>query len=103
MSGIHYMPLYKAAAADAGVGLVMTSFNLINVANASTALEWLINVVLRNDWDLTVCCHRLRPATSQMLIMGVATKKNAAFVTLRAGTDMDMVTGRYLNGFKMCS
>lgn len=91
----YYMAPYKAAV-DAGVGSVMTSFNLVNGQHA-TASDWLVNGVLRHDWGFDGFVVTDYGAIDELPIMGVADIENAAAATLRAGTDMDMVTGRYLN------
>lgn len=91
----YYMAPYKAAV-DAGVGSVMTSFNLVNGQHA-TASDWLVNGVLRKDWGFNGFVVTDYGSIDELPIMGVADIENAAAVTLRAGTDMDMVTGRYLN------
>lgn len=91
----YYMAPYKAAV-DAGVGSVMTSFNLVNGQHA-TASDWLINGVLRNDWGFNGFVVTDYGSIDELPIMGVANMEDAAAATLRAGTDMDMVTGRFLN------
>lgn len=91
----YYMAPYKAAV-DAGVGSVMTSFNLVNGQHA-TASDWLVNGVLRDDWGFNGFVVTDYGSIDELPIMGVTDIENAAAATLRAGTDMDMVTGRYLN------
>ncbi|CAF4420006.1 unnamed protein product, partial [Adineta steineri] len=46
-----YLPPYRAAV-EAGAGSVMTSFNEINGV-PSTANQWLLTDLLRNQWNFT--------------------------------------------------
>ncbi len=94
----YYLPPYRAAV-DAGVGSVMTSFNLINGQHA-TACDWLIDGILRKDWNFDGFVVTDYGSIDEMSSMGVANENEAAALALRAGTDMDMVTGRFLADLK---
>lgn len=94
----YYLAPYKAAV-EAGCGSLMTSFNLINGMHA-TADKWLIEDVLRKQWrfdGMTVTDFNSVPEISTF---GITEKKNAAALALKAGTDMDMVSGLYLKTLK---
>lgn len=94
----YYLPPYKAAV-EAGCGSLMTSFNLINGMHA-TADKWLIEDVLRKQWGfdgMTVTDFNSVPEISTF---GITEKENAAALALKAGTDMDMVSGLYLKTLK---
>lgn len=94
----YYLPPYKAAV-EAGCGSLMTSFNLINGMHA-TADRWLIEDVLRKQWGfdgMTVTDFNSVPEISTF---GITEKENAAALALKAGTDMDMVSGLYLKTLK---
>lgn len=94
----YYLPPFKAAV-DAGVASAMTSFNLINGMHA-TAAEWLVNDVLRKQWGFDGLIATDYNSIPEIDIMGIAEKDKAAALTLKAGTDMDMVSGLYLNTLK---
>ena len=94
----YYLPPYKAAV-EAGCGSLMTSFNMINGMHA-TADKWLIEDVLRKQWGfdgMTVTDFNSVPEISTF---GISEKENAAALALKAGTDMDMVSGLYLKTLK---
>lgn len=94
----YYLPPYKAAV-DAGVASVMTSFNLINGMHA-TAAEWLVNDLLRKQWGFNGLIATDYNSIPEIATMGIAKEEKAAALTLKAGTDMDMVSGLYLNTLK---
>lgn len=83
-----YLPPYKAAV-DAGVGSVMTSFNLVDGIPA-TANKWLITDVLRNRWGFEGFVVTDYASIAEMRSHGIAELPQAAVMALRAGSDMDM-------------
>ncbi len=94
----YYLPPFKAAI-DAGCATLMTSFNLINGTHA-TADGKLINGLLRKDWGfdgLVVSDYNSFP---EIATMGTSTMDEAATLALKAGTDMDMVSGLFLGNLK---
>ena len=95
----YYLPPFQATV-EAGVGSLMTSFNLINGQHA-TACDWLINGVLRRDWKFDGVVVTDYGSIDELSRMGVAHENEAAAMALRAGTDMDMVTGRYVADLKV--
>ena len=94
----YYMPPYRAAV-DAGVESLMTSFNLVNGQHA-TAAHWLIEDILRRDWGFKGMIVTDYGSISELTPMGVAEESEAAANTLKAGTDMDMCTSRFLKDLK---
>ena len=89
-----YFPPYKAAV-EAGVGSVMTSFNLVDGQHA-TANRWLLHDVLRQQWgfrDFTVTDYG---SIGEMTSHGFGDLKHNSELAINAGTDMDMCA----NGFQ---
>ena len=90
-----YLPPYEAVV-KAGVGSVMSSFNLIDYVPA-TANRWMMTDVLRNRWrfkgllvtDYASIAEILRHGTAQDL-------KQASEQAIHAGTDMDMCSSAYV-------
>lgn len=90
-----YFPPFKAAA-DAGVGSFMTSFNSLNGV-PSTANPFLWKQVLRTEWKSDALVVTDYTATMELLNHGVAADESeAAMKTLNAGVDMEMVS-RFIN------
>lgn len=90
----YYLPPFQAAV-DAGVGSLMTSFNLIN-GQHSTASKWLLEGVLRADWGFNGLVVTDYNSVPEVSTMGTASLEDAAANSLNAGTDMDMVSGLYV-------
>ena len=91
-----YLPPYRAVA-EAGVGSVMSSFNLVDGVPA-TANKWLLTDVLRGLWRYDGFVVTDYGSIGEMLQHGVGEDlRDAAAMTLRAGTDMDMCTRGFLN------
>lgn len=90
----YYLPPYKAAV-DAGVGSVMTSFNLLN-GEHPTASRWLLDDVLRKAWGFDGMVVTDYNSINDMATLGLAEAPEAAAMSLKAGTDMDMVSNTYL-------
>lgn len=84
-----YFAPYKAAV-EAGVGSVMTSFNLVDGIPA-TANAWLINDVLRKQWGFDGFVVTDYASINEMTTHGVGDLATSSARALRAGTDMDMV------------
>lgn len=84
-----FLPPYKAVV-DAGVGSVMSSFNLIDYVPA-TASHWMMTDVLRNQWNFRGFVVTDYGSIGEILQHGTAKDlKEASEQTLLAGTDMDM-------------
>ena len=89
-----YFAPYEAAV-KAGVGSVMSSFNLVDYVPA-TANHWLLTDVLRNDWKFDGFVVTDYGSIAEIIQHGtVANLKEASAQALNAGTDMDMCS----NGF----
>lgn len=89
-----YLPPYKAAA-EAGVGSFMSSFNLVDGVPA-TANRWLINDLLRGEWKYDGFVVTDYGSISEMRLHGVALLPEASALGLHAGTDMDMCSEGFL-------
>ena len=89
-----YLAPYKAV--DAGVGSVMSSFNIVDGIPA-TANKWLLTDLLRNEWGFGGLLVTDYNSIAEMSSHGVAPLKEASIRALQAGTDMDMVSCGFLN------
>lgn len=90
-----YLAPYKAAV-EAGVGSVMSSFNVVDGIPA-TANKWLLTDLLRNEWGFQGLLVTDYNSIGEMSSHGVASLKEASVRALQAGTDMDMVSCGFLN------
>ena len=90
-----YFPPYRAAI-DAGARTVMTAFNEIDGVPAS-GNWWLLTELLRAQWGFEGWVVTDYTAVSEMKCHGTAaTDADAAWQSLDAGVDMDMVSGLFL-------
>lgn len=89
-----YLPPYKAAI-DAGAGSIMVSFNDINGVPA-TANKWLLTDVLRKQWGFKGFVASDYTGVSELVNHGLGDLKTVSALSLKAGTDMDMVSEGYL-------
>ena len=89
-----YFAPYKAAV-EAGVGSVMTSFNLVDGIPA-TANAWLVNDVLRKQWGFGGFVVTDYASIHEMTTHGVGDLASSSARALRAGTDMDMVAKGFI-------
>lgn len=84
-----YLPPYEAVV-KAGVGSVMSSFNLIDYVPA-TANKWMMTDVLRNQWGFKGLLVTDYASIAEILSHGTAKDlKEASEQAINAGTDMDM-------------
>ena len=90
-----YLAPYKAAV-DAGVGSVMSSFNIVDGIPA-TANKWLLSDLLRKEWGFKGLLVTDYNSIAEMSSHGIAPLKEASVRSLQAGTDMDMVSFGFLN------
>ena len=88
-----YLPPYRAAA-EAGAGSFMSSFNLVDGQHA-TANRWLLTEVLRNQWKFDGFVVTDYGSITEMTHWGFGDLKSNSAKALKAGTDMDMCA----NGF----
>jgi beta-glucosidase len=84
-----YFPPFKAAA-DAGVGSFMASFNEIEGVPA-TANKWLLTDVLRKQWGFKGFVVTDYTGINEMIDHGIGDLKTVSARALMAGIDMDMV------------
>lgn len=90
-----YFPPYKAAI-EAGAGSVMSSFNLVDGVPA-TANKWLLDDVLRKQWNFDGFVATDYGSIGEMMPHGVGGDlKRASALALNAGTDMDMCSMGFL-------
>lgn len=86
-----YLPSYKAAI-DAGVGMVMTSFNTLNGIPSSTN-KWLMREILRKEMGFEGVLISDWSAILETIAHGhSADEKDAAEKAIEAGVDIDMMT-----------
>lgn len=83
-----YLPPYKAAV-EAGVGSVMSSFNLVDGEHA-TANSWLLTDLLRGQWNFNGFVVTDYESIAEMANHGLSPLAGSSARALRAGTDMDM-------------
>ncbi len=90
-----YLPSYEAAA-KAGVGTFMASFNEINGIPA-TADKWLLTDILRNEWGFKGFVVSDYTGINELVPHGVAKdEKHAAQLAANAGVDMDMTGATFI-------
>ncbi|CAF2475157.1 unnamed protein product [Rotaria sp. Silwood2] len=90
----YYLPPYLAAV-KAGAGSVMTSFNEIN-GIPSTGNQWLLNDLLRNQWNFTGFVVSDWNAVSEMTVHGLGNLQEVSVRAITAGVDMDMISEGFL-------
>ena len=83
-----FFPPYQAAA-KAGAGSFMTSFNIVDYPPA-TANRWLIDDVLRKQWQWDGFVVTDYGAIAEMMKHGLGNLPQVSALALKAGTDMDM-------------
>ncbi|MNI12935.1 Periplasmic beta-glucosidase precursor [compost metagenome] len=92
----YYLPAYKAAV-DAGVEMVMTSFNTVNGIPA-TGNRSLMRGLLRDEWGFDGVVISDWAAIKEIIAHGAAEdEKEAAFKAISSGVDIDMMTTSYVN------
>ena len=93
-----YLPPYKAAL-DAGAATVMASFNEINGVPA-TANKWLLTDLLRKQWGFNGMVVSDYTGVYELVNHGIGDFAHVSALSLKAGTDMDMVSEGYINTLK---
>lgn len=90
----YYLPAYKACI-DAGVTMLMPSFNDINGV-PSTANKWLMNKVLRREWGYKGLVISDYNAVGELVVHGVAKDmREAAKLAFECGVDIEMMSPAY--------
>lgn len=84
-----YFPPFKAAA-DAGVGSFMASFNEVEGVPA-TGSKWLMTDVLRKQWGFKGFVVTDYTGINEMIDHGIGDLQTVSARALNAGIDMDMV------------
>lgn len=95
-----YLPPYKAAI-EAGVGSVMSSFNIVDGLPA-TGNRWLLTDVLRKQWGFNGFLVTDYGSINEMSSWGFGDQKTCTAQALKAGTDMDMCSSAYTSQLKAC-
>ncbi len=91
-----HLPPFKAAF-DAGAGSVMSAFNEINGVPAS-ANSFTLRTVLREEWGFTGVILSDYDAIGELIPHGFAADlKEAAYKSIMAGVDMDMMSNAFFN------
>jgi beta-glucosidase len=94
-----YLPPFQKAI-EAGAATVMTSFN-DNDGIPSSGNDFLLRTVLRDEWKFDGFVVSDWESMSEMIKHGFAKdKKDAATISLKAGMDMEMVSGTYMKYMK---
>ena len=93
-----YFPPYKAAA-EAGAGSFMSSFNIVDGQHA-TANKWLLTDVLRNQWKFDGFIVTDYASIAEMQQHGFGELAHNAALAMNAGTDMDMCSYGFLTTLK---
>lgn len=93
-----YFEPYRAAV-DEGAASVMTSFNLVDGVPA-TANKWLIDDVLRHQWNFDGFVVTDYGSIGEMAVHGVEQLPEASARALNAGTDMDMCSFGFIGTLK---
>ena len=93
-----YLAPYEAAV-KAGVGSVMSSFNLIEGIPAS-GNRWLLTDLLRDQWGFSGFVVSDYDAIGEMTAHGLGDTKEVSVKSLKAGMDMDMMTLGFVTTLK---
>lgn len=95
----YYLPAYHAAV-DAGVYMVMTSFNSLNGIPAA-ANEALVRGILREEWGFDGVIISDYNAFNEMMTHGIAeTSDDCAYLAMRATNDIEMMSVNYIHSIK---
>ncbi len=95
----YYLPAYKAAI-DAGVDMVMPSFNVLNGIPA-TGNTWLMKDILREEWGFDGVIISDYGAIWELVAHGYAEdEKDAAYKALTAGVDVEMCSTMYAHNLE---
>ena len=91
----YYLPAYKAAV-DAGVEMVMTSFNVLDGVPAA-ANKKLVDGILRKEWKFGGVVISDYNSFREMITHGVAENEHdAACLAVNAGNDIEMMSATYI-------
>ncbi len=91
-----YLPSYKACV-DAGVKMLMPSFNVLN-GIPSTANQYLMNNILREEWGYDGVVISDWAAIDELTVHGIARDESeAALMAFESNCDIEMVSFAYRN------
>ena len=92
----HYLPAYKACI-DAGVEMLMPSFNILNGIPA-TANKWLMQTILKDEWKFDKLVISDYSAVKELIDHGTAHDlKEAAKMAFLNHCDIEMCSDAYFN------
>ena len=95
----YYLPSFKACV-DAGVDMIMPSFNSVN-GTPSTANTHLMVDILRDEWDFDGVVNSDYSAIKELIKHGVASDyKECTRLAFEAQCDIDMISPCYANYLK---
>ena len=95
----YFLPAYKACI-DAGVAMLMPSFNSMN-GIPSVANPWLMKKILKDEWNYQGVVISDYNALGELLVHGVAAdEKQAAKLAFQNGCDIEMCSSAYLHHLK---
>ena len=89
-----YLEPYKAAA-KAGAGSFMSSFNVVDGIPA-TCNRWLLTDLLRNDWKYDGFVVTDYGSINEAVVHGIGDQSVTSERALKAGTDMDMCSNAFI-------
>ena len=90
----YYLPAYKSAV-DAGVKMLMTAFNIVDGVPC-VGNKHLVKDILRDEWGFDGLVISDYGAFAEMITHGACEdKKEAAFLAMDAGCDIEMMTSCY--------
>ncbi len=93
-----YFPPFKDAI-DAGVGSVMSSFNVVDGVPA-TGNRWLLTTILRDKWGFDGFVVSDYTSVNEMTDHGLGDLQAVSALALKAGLNMDMVGEGFLTTLK---
>lgn len=95
----HYLPAYKACI-DAGVDMLMPSFNSLNGVPA-TVNPWLMKKILKDEWNFQGVVISDYNAIGELRNHGITNdKKVAAKLAFENGCDIEMCSSTYFQHLK---
>ena len=89
-----YLAPYKAAA-EAGAGSFMSSFNVVDGIPA-TCNRWLLTDLLRNEWKYDGFVVTDYGSINEAIVHGLGDQSVTSEMALKAGTDMDMCSNAFI-------
>lgn len=94
----YFLPPYRAAI-EAGIGSLMTSFNVVDAVPA-TGNRWLLTDLLRTEWGFDGLVVTDYTSINEMTAHGLGSLQEVSALAMRAGVDMDMVGEGFLTTLK---